>query len=436
MQACTDAGWNCSCICLEGGGGDSGVPDAGQPDAGEPDAGEPDAGEPDAGELDAGELDAGAPDAGEPDAGAPDAGEPDAGEPDAGEPDAGEPDAGEPDAGEGDGGARDAGSGDGGVCARVQLGDSPVDMFIMLDQSGSMGADCNVGSTTNSKWCNVINGLSSYFKSASATGNAAALQYFALSSPIACNGTGYDVSAVPGGNGYVTLPSAAFDSNLNAHTPSTNTPHEPAIRGIMGFTSRAINRRAGRTTVGVFITDGDPCCGECNENITTLSGLLSNHATSTGIPTYVVGMTGANFTNLESYAVAGRGFVHADTVGGVADTCGNGAGPCRHWNVGSGSGTVVREMLRLIQRGSAGCGRVLPTDAGFDDPSRVSLAYFPNGQPQAQALTQINDAGMCGADSWYFPSSSGTGMAMLCPSLCSTVAADVNARIEASAGCP
>jgi hypothetical protein len=308
---------------------------------------------------------------------------------------------------------------------------APIDMYVMLDQSGSMGSDCNVGSTTSSKWCNAINALSAYFKSSASTGHAAALQYFALSNPIQCNGAGYDVSAVPGGDGYVSLPSNAFDSNLNSHTPSTNTPHEAAIRGIIGFTGRPINRRPGRTPIGILITDGDPCCGECNESISSLRGLLQTHFNNTGIRTFVIGMTGANFNNLEQYAIGGNGPLHNDSVNSIADTCGNGSGPCRHWNVGSGASSVFVEALKSIQAAAVGCAHPMPTtDAGVVNPDAAQIEYMPNGQPPPQQLTRVSGAAQCVPDGWYYDNNTTPTMINLCPSICSTVQGDANAKLK------
>ena len=73
-------------------------------------------------------------------------------------------------------------------------------MYIMLDRSCSMGKDCNIGGTTNSKWCHAVNALSGYFNSPSATGNAAALQFFPVvnhTAAMCTTGATYDTPASP-----------------------------------------------------------------------------------------------------------------------------------------------------------------------------------------------------------------------------------------------
>lgn len=125
----------------------------------------------------------------------------------------------------------------------------------------------------------------------------------------------------------------------NASVPEGQTPTLAAARGIVKFTARAQNQRAGRITIGVLVTDGDPTPSICAENATIadevddVAAVLSQHYTATGIPTFVIGMNGATFDNVEKMAVGGSAPTHPDTVGTITDACGNGAGPCRHFNI-------------------------------------------------------------------------------------------------------
>lgn len=252
-----------------------------------------------------------------------------------------------------DSGGGDGSGGDGSTTGCF----APVDMFIMQDRSGSMGSDCNIGDKTNSKWCHAINALSGYFNSPSAKDNAAAIQFFPLknhTSSLCTTGAGYDVAAMPKpAPAYTTLPTNAFDGLLDSTDDqgSGGTPTEAAIRGITKFTSA--NRRGGRVTIGILITDGDP--NGCDEKLKSLSDLLQAHYTATTVRTYVIGMTGASFTNIEAIAQGGNGPLHADAVGPLTDACGNGAGPCRHWNVGDGDPQAFVAALAAIQESANGC---------------------------------------------------------------------------------
>ncbi len=311
----------------------------------------------------------------------------------------------------------------------------PLDMYVMLDQSGSMGADCDVGSPTASKWCYAINALSTYFSSPGSTGNAAALQYFALSGGT-CGGAGYDVSEIPSaGTGYIALPSNAFDVSLNAHVPNTGTPTEGALRGIVGFTSKPINRRQARSTIGILITDGDP--SGCNGSISNLAKIVSDHQAATGIPTFVIGMPGANFGNLEVIAAGGGAPQHADAVGSLADACGNGAGPCRHWNVGNGDAAAFVEALKAIQGLAVGCNYAVPktSDAGVVNPDIVKIEYLVGGLAPAKPLNRVLNAAACVADGWYYDNNAAPTTIQFCPAACNAVLADSKAQINVLLGC-
>ena len=243
---------------------------------------------------------------------------------------------------------------------------APIDMFIAFDDSGSMGADCNLPSNGTSKWCRGINALSGYLKSQGAAGQAAAIQFFPLTghnNTTQCpTGDGYNVAGFPA-TGYETLPSNNFDAVLNAASPVDfqGTPTEAAIRGLVRFTEA--NRRPGRVTIGILITDGDP--NGCNESRTFLAGLLQAHNTATKVRTYVIGMTGADFDNLEDIAKGGGAPPHPDTVGTLTNACGDVDAPCTFWNVGDGEPAAFVAALAAIQQQADGCN---PDGGGFVNP--------------------------------------------------------------------
>jgi hypothetical protein len=264
--------------------------------------------------------------------------------------------------GSADGGDGDGSGGNSGTCSGL------VDMFIILDRSNSMGSDGNIG-TTNSLWTRAVTALSGYFNSQGATGHAAAFQFFPRighTDNYCANGDTYNVAAVPSTSPppYVTLPSTAFDATLNSESPGSGlgTPIEAAIRGVNRFTEA--NRRGGRVTIGVLITDGDP--NGCNGSTSFLSGLLQAHFDATKIRTYVVGMDGATFSSLEQIAKGGNAPEHPDTVGSITNACGNGGGPCRHWNVGDGNPATFTAVMKAIQDSADGCKE----GGGFINPIR------------------------------------------------------------------
>ncbi len=317
----------------------------------------------------------------------------------------------------------------------------PLDMYVLFDRSGSMSdiwpfpGDCNVGGSTPSKWCYAVNALASYFASNDASGNAAALQYFPITSG-ACSGSGYSSAASPTSS-FRTLPSTGFNSSLNGQTPEgSDTPLEGAIRGITGFTSNSANQRAGRKLIGVLITDGDPT-GACSNNTTTLKNILSTHYTNTAIPTFVIGMTGATFANLETIAEGGGGPLHNDKVGTLTNACGTTGSTCRHWNANTGSGDTLTEALKQIQKSAVACTFAMPTtDAGIVDPNQVKVEYRPGGTGTPQTFNKVTSSANCGsAGGFYYDKNSSPTSLTLCPTSCTTVQADTKAKIDILLGC-
>jgi hypothetical protein len=266
----------------------------------------------------------------------------------------------------GSSGTTSSSSGASGVDANPANCKAPIDMYIMFDRSGSMkqvGTDCNIGGTGTSKWCRSINALAGYLNSPGAKDHAAALQFFSRPGhqDNDCDtGNGYNVARIPA-TGYEVLPTTSFNKTLDDEDPGGDTPTEAAIRGITGFT--AANRRPGRVTIGILITDGDP--NGCNEDLDDLAALLQAHNTATKVRTYVIGMAGASFGKLEKIAKGGGAPPHPATVGTLTNACGNQPEPCTFWNVGDGEPAAFEAALAAIQQQADGCN---PDGGGFINP--------------------------------------------------------------------
>jgi hypothetical protein len=337
-------------------------------------------------------------------------------------------------------------SGFGDACAETTVTAKlkSLDMYVMLDRSGSMSepgfawyadaSDCNVGSAVvDSKWCRAVNALGQYFQSSAATNNRAALQYFPRQGVSTCPGAGYGTPAV----GLSALPSAAngaLIASLNLEAPKgTYTPTHDAILGLNGFTAGA--KTTGREMISILITDGKP--NSCPVNTDSgLAGILTAHFNATGIPTYVIGMTGASFANLEVTAKGGGTKSHPDQVGTLSDTCGDGPGPCNHWNVGNGDPNVFVEALKAIQQQAVGCSMTIPKPSqGAPDWNQVKVEYSAGGTPPALLIPKVSGAAQCAGDGWYYDNNTSPTQVNLCPTLCNKVQADAQAKIDLLLGC-
>src|SRR5690606_34806525 len=113
------------------------------------------------------------------------------------------------------------------------------------------------------------------------------------------------------------------------------------------------NQRPGRQMIGILITDGAP--GPCATANNTLHDIAANHFNATGIPTFMVGMTGAVFASLENWANGSGSAPHPNY-------CGSGlSSPCYSFDVGNGDPTVFINTLRDIQKAAIGCTFNIPT---------------------------------------------------------------------------
>jgi len=321
---------------------------------------------------------------------------------------------------------QDGSVGDACAATTVKAESAPLDMYIMFDNSTSMGTDCNLGSTTASKWCYSINALDTFFKSVSA-GNGVALQYFpkCWKSQAECStGASCAVAEVPLGQ----LPGnlTALETSLNNNLPNGTTPTEAALRGLAQYTTA--NKQAGREMIGILITDGVP--EACDTNVNTLAGIVQAHYQNDKIKTFVIGMTGADYNKLEAIASPGGASAHTAN-------CGGGIGPtCFHYDVGNGNAAAFTAVLQAIQKSAVACQYNMPsTDAGIVDPTKVEVQYSVGGVPPAQKLPHVNDANSCGSGGWYYDSNSNPKTLYLCPNTCSVVQVDSNAKIDISLGC-
>src|SRR5690606_26602967 len=137
-----------------------------------------------------------------------------------------------------------------------------------------------------------------------AANNSAAVQFFSLYSGHNCNGVPYATPAVGLGpltgsfNGHAQTLVQQNPGGLNWAYPHDATPTEGGLRGLTQFT--AANKTPGRIIIGILVTDGEPT--QCSTSDSTLKSIVQNHFNATGIHTFIVGITGANFSRLENWA--------------------------------------------------------------------------------------------------------------------------------------
>lgn len=137
----------------------------------------------------------------------------------------------------------------------------PLDMFILLDQSGSMQED-------EDRWTPVTKALKGFVNGAEVAGIGVALQYFPLGTndDFKCQSKSYETPDVA----MASLPqnASAIVSSIDAHyfshdqccdTPEhAGTPTRPAMEGAVAYMRGYIQKNPEHVGVILLATDGEP----------------------------------------------------------------------------------------------------------------------------------------------------------------------------------
>ncbi len=329
------------------------------------------------------------------------------------------------------------------ACAVEPVPAEPValDLYLMLDRSVTMREpldvvpDCRVGDVSAARWCYAINALAGFFASPTSNGAGVALGFFphggctwtsateqnCCTHGSCCDGAKDATPEVPLG----TLPAALpqLVDALDAQQPlGTTTPIEAALRGLANYTEN--HRRPGRSMVGILVTDGEP--NGCSLAPSDLAAISLNHRATTGIPTFIMGLRGSNFSVLEQLAQAGGATPHTSF-------CTPEISPCSFYNVDDGRPEAFVAALEQIQRAVVGCRFQLPkTDAGLVDPASLAVDLRPR-DGAVRRLTRRASPADCG-EGWA-PDPAAPGSFVVCPATCSELQNLVGVQLDVLAGC-
>jgi hypothetical protein len=318
----------------------------------------------------------------------------------------------------------------------------PLDIYLVFDRTASMGQDCDFTPGTTppvaSKACFATYAIAEYVMSAKAADDThLAFQFMSLSNND-CNGTPYATPLVA----MTPLPVSANHAIVQAISNENfaggiGTHIEGAFRGIASFTAthdQTVARPAGRTTIGILMTDGDP--NGCDENVGNLAKIVSDHLAASGVKTFIIGETGATLANLERYASSGGAAPHSDF-------CGNGPTPCHYWDVGDGKPAALASALASIV-GQATVAHPVPCTykvpappAGQTlDPTLVNVS-FKDGNGSANGVYKVDSKAKCDAKlgGWYYDSLAAPSEILLCEATCSAVTTAKDANVSVEFGC-
>lgn len=277
----------------------------------------------------------------------------------------------------------------------------PLDVYIMLDKSGSM---------SGTRWNAVISALKTFVQDSSSAGITVALDYFPESS--SCTVAQYaspsvNWSLLPGG-------AQAIVNSLNGASPNgSNTPTLPALQGAIQAAQARQAAYPDHKVIVVLATDGDP--NGCSSSITSVRNAATDGLNgSPSIQTYVIGV--GSVSNLNQIAAAG-----GTTSAYITD---------------SGNAASFLAAMQTIRNQAIGCEYRLPLPStGNLDPAATVVSYR-YGTGASTVLTRRNSASACGTNhGFYYDNNTLPTKLFLCPATCSTVGSNVNYKVDLTFKC-
>jgi hypothetical protein len=328
--------------------------------------------------------------------------------------------------------------GEGAVCkALVREGQRvPVDMYFLVDSSGSMAEPVTGGT----KWEVVSSALVGFLNDPRNTGTGVGIGYFPMVArkscmpgqagcfciPLinicfsteggSCAASDYSTPSVP-----VALPPpfAAVIGDIGGHDIGGGTPTRPALDGGLQYLGQWAAQHPERKPLLVLATDGEPsgCDPNTPQDVATVAAaaLAGPHA----IRTFVIGV-GRSLQSLDLIAKAG-GTDHAFLV----DT----------------GGDVAQEFVDALDqiRGAASSCEFSIPGAGVAgqmiDPTKVNVSYTANGNgsPMRVPQTFMGDAMNCDSTGgWYYDNPTSPRSIRLCDATCRSVSGNA---IQVEFGC-
>lgn len=321
----------------------------------------------------------------------------------------------------GDGSLPNVDPGDGGApCLTETLGAEPVPlaMLLVMDRSGSMAG---------TKWDQARNAMIGFADTTGAAGSKLGLTVFPPDPGAGdqCLPASYapivPIALLPG-NG------PAIKDALLSRSTTGSTPMAGALQGGADAMKAFLAKNPNEEGVLILVTDGDPgaCTGDTVSNVTAIAS-----ATAKGTPrirTFVVGMQGATFSNLDAIAKAGEGAPTAFNASGGTD---GGVSPQQQ----------LLDALEKIRSGALGCEYILPTpeaSKGVLDPATVEIAFTPGANDPPQRFKRVDSSGQCGATTggFYYDDPKLPKRIVLCPASCEAVKKGTNeAKVDVFLGC-
>lgn len=339
-----------------------------------------------------------------------------------------------PGGGDGDGLGRDGLDGDSACAAEKRTGELvPLDMYVMLDKSGSM---------QGAFWASVTQALKAFVDSPESHGMGMGIQYYPLPPKVpvppppescatdadcapyhgdcipflgcegallggmvdeSCNPADYEIPDVA--IGLLPIWADKIKASLDKTKPSGGTPTYPALKGAHDYAKTWAQAHPGHVTAVILATDGDPngCGSSTTNNTTGIAGLAEQALKANSVLTFVIGV-GEDFkfkSDLDTIAAAG--------------------GTDKAIFVDGGESQEFLDALTTI-RGSVACEYRIPTpQKGEPDYNRVNVNITVEGK--TEDIGRVASQAECDPDKggWYYDDPKAPNRILLCHQSCQLV---------------
>lgn len=309
--------------------------------------------------------------------------------------------------------------GQGGACTGVSMGAEPVpiDLFIMMDRSVSMGN--TVPGTNMTRWDALQQAVQDFADSTTGSDIRAGIGFFGI--------TGGSDDVIDCNVGNYSKPTVAIDTldksgpaiiaAMADMVPGGLTPSGPALTGALDYAASWAKDHPGRATGVVLVTDGYPtqCQPLAVSDLATIAEQAYQNTPS--VRTYVIGLDG-DF-NLDAIALSG--------------------GTHSAFKVDEGSITSsFTTALQNVSNTQLACEYALPAPPDGSeklDFTRVQVTYTPAGNAATEEIPAVSGSAACANavnGGWYYDVPTAPTSIEVCPCTCSRFAAG---RVDVRVGC-
>jgi hypothetical protein len=292
----------------------------------------------------------------------------------------------------------------------------PVDLFVIMDRSQSMGVAVEGGTMT--RWQALHDAVRSFTEDPGAANVRAGIGFFSLSGAADdghdCNPAAYATPRVPIG----LLPEVGPDlvAAMDDVEPGGLTPTVPALEGALDYARSWAQGNPGRATLVVLVTDGFPT--QCDNDPAQISQTArAGYESPEHIRTFVIGVGDVARFNLDNYARAG------------------GSKSAYLTDAGDVTRTFVDALGNITQSALSCEYQLPPPPEGMKlDPAKVQIVYTPSigGAEEVPSVSSLADCAKSMNGGWYYDDPEHPAKITVCPCTCSRLQAG---RVDVRLGC-